>query len=897
VTTLLLTTKLHIPPRRLELVPRRQLIERLHAGLHHKLTLISAPAGFGKTTLASSWVSELPAGGGSGIDVGWLSLDEQDNDPLRFLTYLVAALRTFDPQIGSEALRSLQAPHPPHPETVVASIVNELAARPQQVVLILDDYQVLTELGVHGSVEFLLEHQPAQLHLVITTRLDPPLPLSRLRAQAQMTEIRQQDLCFTVEESEAFLRRSMGLSLSASQIQALEQSTEGWIAGLQLAALSMQGRDEAERARFIAGFSGRNRLILDYLADEVLQRQTGEIQRFLLETSLLDRMCGPLCDAVLEAEGLPRAQKTLEQLETTNLFTVPLDDERAWYRYHALFAELLRARLRETRPERIPILHRRAAAWYEEAGLRAEAVKHALTSGDLTLAAEVIERAITKVETWSRADAGMVTRWLKELPEEVVLPRPWLRLFAARTLYVSGQPEAATRLLSELDLWLQDHPSAPEADRLSALVAIDRASYAAVLGDVQQAKELALWVQSTVPAGDPIARLRPPAVLGMAHLRAGEVSEAYEAFSEAADVALAAGLSFAAVPFLCNVAEALILRGQLRRALEVCRQAGELDTIDGQQIFAGGFVELELAKIRYEWNELQAADEHLRTGLELLALGGISEAFGSMHGVQALVLQARGDPEGAQAAAQQAVRIAQRNNIPRMMLEAAAYQARVWLAQGRLDLAGAWARDYQQVGETEYLREFEDLTLVRVLLAEAAPAEALGILEEALPSATAADRSGRAIEIQALRALALHALDRPAAALEAIDRALRLAEPEGYVRTFLDMGQPLVPLLKHAASHGTAARYAARLLGTFDRQEPAGTALERQPLVEPLTERELEVLQLLAEQLSNREIGLHLFISLPTVKSHTSSIYGKLAVHSREEAVARAQALAILPPR
>ena len=897
MTTPLLTTKLHIPPRRPELVPRRQLIERLQAGLHHKLTLISAPAGFGKTTLASSWVSELPAAGGSEIAVGWLSLDEQDNDPVRFLTYLVAALRTFDPEIGSEALRSLQAPHPPHPETVMASIVNELAARPQQVVLVLDDYQVLTELGIHRSVEFLIDHQPAQLHLVITSRHDPPLPLSRLRARGQLTEIRQPDLRFTPDESESFLRDSMGLPLSASQIQALEQSTEGWITGLQLAALSMQGRDEGERARFIAGFSGRYRFILDYLTDEVLKRQTGDIQRFLLETSVLDRMCGPLCDAVLESKGLAPATQILEQLEASNLFTVPLDDERNWYRYHALFAELLRARLREMQPEQIPALHRRAAAWYEEAGLRAQAVKHALASRDYALAAEVIERAITKVETWSRADSGMVLRWLEALPEETVRPRPWLRLFAARTLYVSGQPEAATRLLSELDLWLQDHPSAPEAGRLSALVAIDRASYAAVLGDVQQAKELALRVQSTVPAGDPIARFRPPAVLGMAHLRAGRAIEAYEAFSEAADVALAAGLSFAAVPFLCNVAEALILRGQLRRALSVCRQAGELDTIDGQQIFAGGFVELELAKIRYEWNELQAADEHLRTGLELLALGGISEAFGSIHGVQALVLQARGDPEGAQAAAQQGVRIAQRNNIPRMMLEAAAYQARVWLAQGRLDLAGAWARDYQQVGETEYLREFEDLTLVRVLLAEAAPGQALGILGGALPSATNAGRMGRAIEIQALRALALHALDQPAAALEAIDRALLLAEPERYVRTFLDLGEPLVPLLKRAASHGTTPQYAAHLLAAFDRHERAKTALERQPLVEPLTERELEVLQLLAEQLSNREIGHRLFISLPTVKSHTSSIYGKLAVHSREEAVAKAQALAILPPR
>jgi LuxR family transcriptional regulator, maltose regulon positive regulatory protein len=461
---------------------------------------------------------------------------------------------------------------------------------------------------------------------------------------------------------------------------------------------------------------------------------------------------------------------------------------------------------------------------------------------------------------------------------------------------VSGEPEAAAKALAELDEWLQAHPSAPEADRLSALVTIDRASYATVLGDVQLAKDLALRVRSTVPADDPIARFRPPAILGMAHLRAGEVVEAFEAFSEAADVALAAGLNFAAVPFLCNVAETLILKGQLQRALSVCNQAKGLGRVEGQPMFAAGFIELELAKIRYEWNELQVAEEHLRAGLELLAQGGISEAFGGMHGLLSQVLQAQGDAEGARAAAQQGVHIAQQNNIPRLVLQASAYQARTWLAQGRLDLASAWARDYEQVGETEYLREFEDLTLVRVLLAEHRAAEALGMLDKRLAVATRAGRVGHAIEIQALRALALHALGEPAAASEAIDQTLVLAAPGGYVRTFLDMGPPLVPLLRRAVSQGTTPQHTACLLAAFGRDEPIKPALRRQPLVEPLTERELEVLHLLAQQLSNREIGQHLFVSLPTVKSHTRSIYGKLAVHSREEAVARARALAILPP-
>ena len=887
--TPILTTKLYIPPVRAEWVPRPHLVERLNDGLGgRKLTLVSAPAGSGKTSLVTTWLSDLPI---SDFQVAWLSLDQADNDPLRFFAYLVAALRTVDQQIGQDAVRLIErAPSLPA-DSLVTSLINDVAGRSSPVILVLDDYHAITELVIHEAAGLLLDRQPPNMHLVITTRHDPPLPLSRLRGRGQMTELRQSDLRFTPEEAAAFLNRSMGLQLTPSEIAALEKHTEGWITGLQLAALSMQGRDPAAIARFIAGFSGRYHFILDYLTDEVLQRQPQPVQTFLFRTAILDRLCSSLCDAVLDDADLAPGKQMLEQLESANLFTVPLDDEHEWYGYHHLFAELLRARLQETQPELVPELHRRAAAWYERGGFSSEAVQHALATGDDALAAEVIERAILRIATWSRADTATIQRWLAVLPDEAVQPRPWLRLFRSRLLYVSGQPELASQTLQALEAWLQDHPTAPDAGRIRGLVVADWASYAAVLGNVQQAKDLVRQALAHASKGDPIARLRAPAILGMAHSRAGEVSEAHDAFSQAVEIALAAGLGFAAAPLMCNLAETEITQGQLRQAMQTCERAGELAVVDGAPMSVAGFVRLETGKILFEWNDLHAAERHLLEGLALLSQAGISESFGNGHALLALIRQALADHDGALAAAQQAVQIAQRANIPRLISLTSAYQARVWLAQRQIDLAGRWAEEYRQAGETEYLREFEDLTLARVLLAGGQPAKAVAVLEACLSPARDAGRIGAVIEIQALRALALPAPDQT---LDALQQALNLAEPEGYVRLFLDAGEPMQALLKRAAARGIVPQYVSRLLAAFG---PSGLTAARapQPLVEPLTGRELEVLHLLAEDLSNREIGRRLFISLPTVKSHTRNIYGKLGVQNRKEAVARAQALGILP--
>jgi LuxR family maltose regulon positive regulatory protein len=903
----LLKTKLYIPPVRPELVPRPSLIQRLNAGLHRKLTLVSAPAGSGKTTLVSTWLhsGDRPS--------TWLSLDAGDNDPIRFFTYLIAALQKRDGDIGQSVQHLLEASQSPRPESLIMALINDIVATPESFVLVLDDYHTIAELAIHEAVGLLLERQPLQMHLVVATRHDPPLPLSRLRGRGQVTEIRRGDLRFTREETAAFLNQAMGLRLTSTEIATLEARTEGWITGLQLAALSMQGRDGESVARFIEGFSGRYHFVLDYLTDEVLKRQPEPVQRFLLQTSILEQMCSPLCDAVLSIgeRGLESgdtpvpnswhpSKQMLEQLDAANLFIVPLDDEHTWYRYHHLFAELLQARLQETDPDRIPELHRQAVGWYEANAFASEAVHHALATEDFGLAADVIQRQIMKIATWSRLDVATLLGWLRALPDEVVHSRPWLWLFTARALFSTGQIQTTLRILDELEASLRADPSIPDGEQVRQLIIADRASYAAVRGDVQQAIAFAQRFLARVPEDDAFGRIRAMAILGMAHMRSGAVSQAHHAFTTASNLAQASDISFVAVPMVCNLAEVQIVQGRLRQALQTCERAMRIGTVDGTRISSAGFVGLGFGKVLYEQNDLQAAERYLLQGLEVLSRGGIAEHFGNMHAVLAQVKQAQGEAESAMAAIQQAVDMAQGSSIPRLCILASAYQARIWLALGNVDEAIQWARDYRQAGETEYLREFEDVTLARVLLTGNEVDEALALLDSLLSSAEAAGRQGGVIEIQALRALALQALGKQDEALDTLASTLALAEPEGYVRVFVDSGEPMRVLLKQAASHGVAPGYVARLLAVFDgpagdRAGGPGTHVPSQPLVEPLTDREVEVLQLLAKGLSNREISQRLFISLPTVKSHTGNIYGKLGVHSRKEAVARATALGMLP--
>ncbi len=920
----LIATKLYIPQVRPDLVRRPRLVERLSAGLHRKLTLISAPAGSGKTTLLCEWLHGRPDHG----TLAWLSLDPADNDSGRFFSYLIAALQRVDSEIGATLAPALRAPQPPSPDHLVTELVNQIAALPlgpdsRRVLLVLEDYHLITELAVHQAVNLLVERQPPQLHLIITTRQDPPLPLSTLRARDQLTEIRQRDLRFTPGEVAAFLTGSMNLQLTPADIAALEERTEGWIAGLQMAALSLQGLDEPETSRFVARFSGRHHFVLDYLTDEVLGRQPEPVQRFLLETAVLERLCAPLCAAVTDAtrpetgENAPlAAQEMLERLAAANLFLVPLDNERRWYRYHHLFSELLRARLKELEPGAAARLHRRAAGWYEENALPADAVHHALETGDMELAADVIQRVIGRIGHWADLSVATVHRWLMALPDQVTQRRPYLRLFSARTLYAAGQTEAAHRVMDELERALHADPEGPETATLLAKLAVDRASFAAAQGEVSRTITFARQALARASAADDQAgQVRALSLLGLAHYRAGAVRPAFEAFDRTVELATALGMTHAAVPFVCHLAELYLMEAHLDAALETADRARQLGTVDGEPVAAVGFAEIETAKALYQRNDLEAAEGHIRRALELLRGGGIAESFGSAHAILAQIRQARHDAEGALAAADQAISRAQEMGIPRLVHLADAYQTRIWLAQARapeegrpgregLRLAARWAEEYRQLPPAEYLREFEDLTLARVLLAQDGPDRALPVLDRLLPAAEADGRTATVIETQALRALALAALGQVGAAVEALSQALELARPEGLMRVFLDEGAPMADLLRRLQlEKGDPSAFARRLLVAFGEEEGAPAALSAgdpagdrpSPLVEPLSGREMEVLHLLARGLTNAEIALQLTISVATVKSHTGNIYGKLNVHTRRQAVARARSLSLLP--
>jgi LuxR family maltose regulon positive regulatory protein len=908
---LLLQTKLYIPPTRPGLVSRPRLIERLNAGLPgrnrgfaRKLTLVCAPAGYGKTTLVSAWLRSVDQ------PHAWISLDEGDNDLVCFLNYLVTAFRQVDGEIGQAVQHLLETPQLPSVEALLTELINDILTRSSSLVLVLDDYHTITESSVHEAVGFLLERQPPQMHMVVVSRQDPPLPLSRLRGRGQITEIRQSDLRFTLQEATAFLNQSMGLKLETSQVATLDTHTEGWITGLHMAALALQSRrtDGGTEgvARFIDSFSGRHHFVLDYLTDEVLRHQPEPIYKFLLRTCILERMCGSLCDALVNEVAQDNGtflsnQQILEYLQQANLFVMPLDDERRWYRYHRLFAELLRARLQETDPDQVAGLHLRAATWYDRNTLPAEAIHHALAVPDFDLAAEVIERAILKIPTWSSISTATFMGWMAVLPDEVVHVRPWLRLFASRVLYLTGQRAAARHALRKLEDSLREDPTLPDAEQILRLAVSDRASYAAVRGDVQQAIQFARQVLAQLPQDDAGTRIRVTSILGLSSLRAGDVKDAERAFSEAIATAQAAGLKFAAVPLICNLADVQFVQGQLRLAIQNCEQAIQLGTVDGTPIQPVGFAHLELGKILYEQNDLPAAEQHLLKGLKLLQKGQITIGLETGYAILAQIRQAQGNAAGALAAIDQAMQITQGNDIARLSTLTSAYQARIWLAQDRLDLAARWAYDYWHNDQVEYLREFEDLTLARVLLARGESTKALALLDRLLASAEAAGRLGGVIEAQALRALAQQATGDSDGALETLSCALEMAEPEGYVRVFVDAGQPMAELLRRASARGLGGKYVNKLLGARQPSSPRPTrsgfahpTLQQTALIEPLTDREIEVLLCLAEGLSNAETAQRLFISLPTVKSHTRNIYGKLGVHSRKEAVTQARELGIL---
>jgi LuxR family maltose regulon positive regulatory protein len=897
----LLETKLHVPRWRRNLVARPRLSERLSRGAESALTLVSAPAGFGKTTLLAEWLAAAAAGERS---VAWLSLDQRDNDPALFWTYLVAALNAGAPGEGAGTL--LQPPQPPNEAGLVA-LLNDLDAISNDVVLVLDDYHVIDARDVQDAMAFLLEHLPPQIHLVIASRTDPPLPLARLRGRGELAEIRAADLRFTPSEAAEYLNEVMGLVLTAADVAALEGRTEGWIAALQLAALSMQGREDT--AAFIAGFAGDDRYIVDFLAEEVLQRQPEHVQHFLLQTSILDRLSGPLCDAVTGQDG---GKAKLTALERGNLFLVPLDDRRRWYRYHQLFADVLHARLLDEQPDEVPELHRRASRWLEQNGEPSEAIRHALAAADFERAADLVELAIPAMRR-SRQEAA-VLGWLELLPDEVVRVRPVLSVGFAGALLAGGEYEGVEARLRDAERWLDGATGirlgsqAPAAEmvvvddaefrRLPAEIELYRAAQALVRGDGPGTVRHARRALELSPADDHLGRASAAALMGLASWASGDLEAGHSAYAECM-----AGLRRAghiADTFGCAIALADIrlVQGRLGEAMRTYEQALQRASQPGGSVLRGtADMYVGMSEIHRERDGLPAATQQLLRSQELGEHTGLPQNRYRWRVAMARIREAEGDLGGALDLLNEAERLYVGDFFPNVR-PVPALRARVRVAQGRLGEALGWMREQglSVDDDLSYLREFEHITLARVLLAryaaeraERSSQEATRLLERLLRAAEEGQRTGSVIEILVLQALARQARDDIPAALASLRRALTLAEPEGYVRIFTDEGPPMASLLRAAAKQGIARNYVRRLLAAVSKTEDSAPV--SQGLIEPLSERELDVLRLLGTDLGGPEIARELVVSLNTVRTHTKNIYAKLGVNNRRAAVRRAREL------
>jgi LuxR family maltose regulon positive regulatory protein len=914
----ILATKLYIPPPRSRIVLRPRLIERLNEGLSagRKLTLISAPAGFGKTTLVSEWVA------GCDQKVAWLSLDEGDNEPSRFLIYFVTALQTIMANIGVGVLKTLQSPQPLSFELVLTALLNEITALPDNFILVLDDYHVIDSKPVDEALSFLLEHLPPRMHLVITTREDPHLPLARLRVRGQLTELRAADLRFTPAEAAEFLNQVMGLNLSAEDITALEARTEGWIAGLQLAALSMQGRSDA--ASFIKSFTGSHHFILDYLVEEVLQTQPEHVRNFLLQTAILDRLSGPLCDAITGQED---GRGMLEALERGNLFVVPLDNKRQWYRYHHLFAEVLQTHLREAQPDRVSTLHRRASEWYEQNGFPLDAIHHAFAVEDFERVAKIAELE------WPAIHENIQSiKWLgllKKLPEEIIRARPVLCVNCAWALLDAGELEAAEAKMQDAEHWLEPTTitgKKPDASSIEMVVideeqykllplvlATARAYHAQAIGDISGTIKYTQRVLDLSQDGDSQWREAALSLMGLAQYANGNLDAAYRAFFDG----MAMADPYAAISGDFVLAGIKLAQGQLNTALSIYEKAlwlvlerGEPMPLGTEDLYSG------ISELHRERGDLETAAQDLLTGKKLGEQNELPDWQHRWYIAQARLHETNGDLDGALDLLEEAERRFVRTPVP-IIRPIAALKTRVRIAQDKIAEALDWVhtRDLSVDDELSYLREFEHITLARVLIArykndpvDGSIHEAMELLERLLQAAEEGKRMGSVIEILALLALAHAAQGDIPLALVSLERALTLAEPEGYVRLFVDEGEAMRLLIEKQSRNRDhpLSGYADKLLAAFTQpvaapksatpalhqaQRGASVIHQKSDLIEPLSERELEVLKLLRTDLNGPEIARDRMVSLSTVRTHTQNIYAKLGVNNRRAAVRRAEEL------
>ena len=884
----LLATKFHVPTLRASAVTRPRLLERLSAGLRKlsKLTLISAPAGYGKTTLVAEWLSSLPLQTddfglqieNQKLKISWLSLDEADNDSVRFFRYFLAAFQKIDSLLGANSQSLLELPQLPQVNAILDDLLNDLAALDAPLVLVLDDYHVLTNPEIHAALEYFIDHQPAQVHLVFTTRADPPLPLARLRARGQMTELRARDLRFTTEEARQFFGL-VNLTLAENTLRALDERTEGWAAGLQLAALALQ--HQPDPAAFIETFRGSHRYVLDYLAGEVIHQQSEEIRIFLTQTSPLDRFNAELCSALTERDD---SQEIITWLEQSNLFIIPLDDERRWYRYHHLFADYLRSLLSKAEQT---YLCQKAAAWHEANDLTAEAVRYALACNDHEFAAQVIENALGKNSTWSDGNLAQLVSWLEALPAEVFRSRPQLGLHASRVLYLQGRLDEAEVQLGQAESLLLSQSLTPENDVLLAMIALYGGAIAAVRGDSQRVFSLVPAAQARIPRENHLAHARAFFSLGVAYEVAEQTALAVENYLQSSAEARAAGVLFLDVHGLCAAAQLQIGQGRLNLAAQTCHDAIQL--AEGARLPPLGLAWSILGAIALERNDLSSAEKYLQDGIALSRKGGLLDdviiglaSLGRLHAYQ-------GNLAGMQAVIDEVQSIMRIFGIPRSEQLAHAHLARFQHFLGQREAAARWADKYQTI-RTEPLREYEELNLARILLSSGDLEPVAGILHPILEKSTTAGRMQTALEAMLLLGLCHSARGESVAALEWLKKSLELAASEGYLRIFLDEGPPLLELLPKVR-HVAPGLVDAILNGKPAEAESRFAPLDRLP--DPLSEQEVRVLKLIVAGKSNAEIAAELFISVGTAKWHVHNILQKLGAKNRPQAIARARELGI----
>jgi LuxR family transcriptional regulator, maltose regulon positive regulatory protein len=884
----LLKTKLFIPKARSISISRPRLIERLNQGLETPLTIISAPPGYGKTTLFCDWYwTRNPP-----YPVAWLSLDNQLNDESRFFHYLCAALKTVHDDLAVSALSLLQSSQRLPGKTILTALINGLSSFTQNFALVLDDYQAITEPSVHEAVSFLVDNLPQYMHLVILSRIDPLLPLSRLRARNQLVEIRSADLGFTPIETAAFFKQAMNLELNDQDIELLGKRTEGWIAGLQLAALSMQGYDRSKISEFIGTLSGSHRYFVDFFMDEILIHQPDRLRDFLLKTSILERLNGPLCDAVTADHD---SQRVLEHLDQANLFVIPLDDQRGWYRYHHLFSDLLRNRLRTDQPEIVGVLHRKASAWLLANNQYHEALEHALEEQDHQLAVEIIERAVQSIHSLS--GWGELLVWINQLPYDVVQANPKIALSLACGLVLNGQVEHVDNLLNLVDTWINSLPQSEHQQSLHwrGQATALRARLAYLQGAFDQAIRFSKQASEALPEDDFIIRYYLEMDLGLIYLGMGDVRQASRSIEKALLMSQRAGNESAAWEAAGTLAEIKEVMGFLHTAAGTYRRI--LEKAGNQVDLSVVSAHYHLGNVLYEWFKLADAQHHLEACLAFARRIHIPEGVLLSQLSLVRVKCAQGDQEGASLLLQE-VRGAY-ESFPETVLTPyiKGMIANLSISLGETEITNHWANEYHlpaddDLSQNFYYRTSEYLAWTRLLVITNHLNEARQFIDKLYPIATESELNGCIIAVLAMKALILQRQGNIPGALVVMTEALQRAEPEEFTATFVEFGRPITDLLNRVQCQGSASAYVNRLLSFLSPN--LGTRASASDLIEPLSERELEILHLVAAGKSNQEIANELVITEGTVKKHLSNIFGKLEVKSRTQCIARALELNIL---